>query len=444
MAANVMVGIGETFLPAFVLALSGSQLACGLVTTIPLVAGAVLQLVSPYMVARWHSHRRWVVFCAAVQAAAFVPLAAAAVAGALPLVLVFAVVSLYWAAGLAGSGPWNAWMETLVPQQVRARYFAQRTRISQWGLSAGFVAGGVLLYGMAAGKSHLPTFAVLFVVAAASRVVSSCLLAAQHEPTPPSPSSHAAPLREMFRALAHGPHGGVLLYLLVAQGAVQIAGPYFNPYMLGHLEFSYGDYVVLICVAAVAKIVFLPGLGRRIERWGAYRVFWISAVAIAPLPAMWLVSNAFPYLVGVQVLTGLVWGANDLASLMLFFKTIPREKRVGVLTVFNLANAAATAAGSLVGGGLLAALGASRGAYLTLFALSTVARAAALLLLVRVPAGAVLRRLGTLRPDVLPVPRAGLASVNRRQYPPGPHWPRGVRPVGEESPDAHSYRSGTT
>ena len=43
-ATNVMVGIGETYLPAFVLALTGSQLACGLVSTLPLVIGAVLQL----------------------------------------------------------------------------------------------------------------------------------------------------------------------------------------------------------------------------------------------------------------------------------------------------------------------------------------------------------------------------------------------------------------
>ena len=32
MAASVMVGVGETYLPVFVLALSGSQMACGLVS----------------------------------------------------------------------------------------------------------------------------------------------------------------------------------------------------------------------------------------------------------------------------------------------------------------------------------------------------------------------------------------------------------------------------
>ena len=64
MAASLMVGVGETYLPVFVLALSGSQLACGLVTTVPLVIGAVLQLGSPWLMRRCGSYRRWVSLCA--------------------------------------------------------------------------------------------------------------------------------------------------------------------------------------------------------------------------------------------------------------------------------------------------------------------------------------------------------------------------------------------
>ena len=69
-AGSVMVGIGETYLPAFVLASSGSQIACGLVTTVPLMAGACLQLIAPWMVCWLGSYRRWAVRCALLQVAA--------------------------------------------------------------------------------------------------------------------------------------------------------------------------------------------------------------------------------------------------------------------------------------------------------------------------------------------------------------------------------------
>ena len=82
------------------------------------------------------------------------------------------------------------------------------------------------------------------------------------------------------------------------------------------------------------------------------------------------------------------WAAYELATLLLFFETIPAEKRVGVLTAFNLANAAAIVLGSTIGGALWLCFAASRAAYLALFVLSALARAGALLLLVRAPRAA--------------------------------------------------------
>ena len=386
MASSLMVGIGETYLPVFVLALSGSQVACGLVSTVPLVIGAVLQLASPWLMRKCGSYRRWVSLCALIQAATFVPLLVAAFTGHMPLVLVFALVAVYWATGLGGSGPWNAWMETLVPSRVRARYFAWRTRVCQWGIALGFVGGGVAL--QLAEKRGIPLaiFGLLFFMASASRFTSAGLLASQREPRPPRRSASRTALTAIFHSLTNGANGRLLLYLLAAQAAVQISSPYFNPYMLHELQFSYATYVIVVCTAIVAKILFLPTVGRIADRVGVRRVFWFSAAAIVPMPVLWLVSNHCGYLIAVQFYSGMAWCAFDLTTLLLFIETIPRQKRVEVLAWFNLANSAATAGGSLLGGGILAALGANRQAYWILFALSTLARAAAIVLLARVPA----------------------------------------------------------
>ncbi|MFM7163085.1 MAG: hypothetical protein ACKO3P_22255, partial [Planctomycetaceae bacterium] len=31
---------------------------------------------------------------------------------------------MYWAAGMAGAPAWNAWMGTLIPEEMRTAYFA--------------------------------------------------------------------------------------------------------------------------------------------------------------------------------------------------------------------------------------------------------------------------------------------------------------------------------
>ena len=96
------------------------------------------------------------------------PLLIGALLGVIPVVLaVFAVAAVYWAAGMASGAAWFAWVETLVPQRLQARYFARRSLVSQWGVMAGFVLGGLVLHAAAGGGDALRAFALLFLVAAA-------------------------------------------------------------------------------------------------------------------------------------------------------------------------------------------------------------------------------------------------------------------------------------
>jgi len=424
-AASVMVGVGETYLPAFVLALSASQVASGLVATVPMLIGAVLQLISPYVVRRLRSHRRWVVLCATIQALAFVPLFGAAVAGRMPMLVVFAVASVYWATGQAGGASWNTWVGGLVPERLRNHYFAKRTLIAQFGLLAGFLLGGMTLQaGTSLGEPLLP-FALLFLVAGGSRLVSARFLSRQSEPNPPGGELWSLRPGQLLVQAQHQRIAKILLYMLAVQTSVQIAGPYFTPYMLRHLMFSYADFVALICAAYVAKILALSLMGRLADRWGAKRLLWIGGLAISPISALWILSDSFYFLLGLQVLSGIAWAGYELAMLLLFFESIPSRQRVAILTVFNLANAAAVVFGSLLGGVWLAAMGATTQAYLALFVVSGVARLTALLLLVRIPhvalrpftlaTGAM-----TLRPSMGSMERPILPSGNTS--PSTPHW----------------------
>ncbi len=115
---SVMVGVGETYLPAFILAIGLGEVASGLVTTLPLLAGAMLQLVSPAAVRMLGSHRRWVVTCAVSQSLSFVPLIVASLLGHIHLLVAFAAAAVYWGAGLGTSPAWNTWVSTIIPARV--------------------------------------------------------------------------------------------------------------------------------------------------------------------------------------------------------------------------------------------------------------------------------------------------------------------------------------
>jgi len=380
-AFSLMVGIGETYFPAFALALGLGQIVSGLVASVPLLIGAVLQLVSPYAVRWLGSNRRWCVMCVLLQGVSFLPLVVAAMIGHLPAWALFGFVALYWAGGLGASPAWNTWMETVVPFHVRAPFFAMRTRFGQGGVLVGFLVGGFALqYGKQNGKV-LSMFAAIFAVAFVCRIISARFLSRQTESAHLNgPQLHVG-FGELLQRIRSGSSERLLMYFLAVQVAVQISGPYFSPFMLGQMQISYLHFVALLAVSFLAKIVALPACGRLATLFGARRLLWIGGIGIMPVSGSWLYASDFWQLVVIQFLGGVVWAAYELAMLLMFFESVRKEERTSILTMFNLANSVALAVGSIVGGCLLKVLGESREAYLFLFAVSSFARASALLVL---------------------------------------------------------------
>jgi MFS family permease len=445
-AFSVMVGLGETYFAAFGLAAGLQDAVVGFLATLPMLAGGVLQLVTPFMVTRLGSCRRWVLLCASGQALSFVPLIAAGWLGRLPTGLLFLCAALYWGCGMATGPAWNVWAETLVPVRQRARFFADRTRLAQGALLGAVLCGGFLLHREEQPASALNTFALLFALAAAARVVSTCCLAAQSERPGLAASLRPQSPWRAWRGLRGSDAERLLQYLLTMQVFVNIASPFFTPYMLGPLGLSYLEYTALTAAAFAARIAVLPLLGRLSHTGGNRTVLWLGAVGITPLPALWLVSDSFGLLLALQLMAGSAWAALELSTLLAYFEDFAPQERASVLSAFNLASALAMSAGTLVGGALLTQLGPTPATYALLFGLSTLGRGLSLALLRRIALPkqplqsaplrtmAVRPSLGAVQSPILAtLPEASAAaraeSAGSEARPPGaPGAPRGGAP----------------
>ncbi|MGQ0614817.1 MAG: MFS transporter [Planctomycetaceae bacterium] len=386
MACSLMVGIGESYLPAFALAMGMSEIASGLIASVPMLIGAALQMISPAAVRRLGSYRRWVILCVLVQAASFVPLITAALYGRIPPLPLFLLASLYWASGLAAGPAWSTWVGWLVPRPLRARYFGARSRWCHAALMGGLLGGGALLQFGSDRGWRLQAFAAIFLIAGAARFASALFLKGQSEPRPVPRIPRSVPLRELLGRIRGRADGRLLLYLVGAQATAAIASPYFNPYMLEKLAFSYDRYMTLLGCAFLGRVALLPALGRFAHRFGAAALLRAAGFAIVPLPAFWLLTTAYEPLLVVQFVTGTAWGAYELASFLLYFDSVEEHERTSLLTTYQFAHAAGTVGGSALGAVWLATLHESTNAYLYLFAISTAARALTLIPLARVRA----------------------------------------------------------
>jgi len=375
---SVMVGLGETYIAAFVLAAGLGEVASGLIATLPPLAGAVFQLVTPFAVRHLHSYRRWVVTCASLQALALAPLAIGGWRGQVGLATVALATVAYWSFGMATGPAWNAWVTALVSPEIRKRFFARRARLCHAALFAGMLVGGLSLqWGKERGR-EMALYAVLFTGALLARLVSARFLARQSEPAG-LVGEHRARAAHGIRAAIRGAGSGrVLAYLLSMSLSVNIAAPYFTPYMFGPLGLSYSRFMALIATALLARIAILPYFAALAERRGTRVLLGWGAFAIVPLPVLWLFSDRFLYLVALQLLSGTAWAALEFATMLSFFEGIEDRDRARVLSAFNLANASAVAIGALIGSQIFTFMERTHEAYAVLFAFSVAGRLAAL------------------------------------------------------------------
>ncbi len=382
---SFVIGVGETYIPAFAVAVGFGSLAVGMIATVPMLTGAMLQLAAPHGLVRLGSLRRWVVACVTVQALSFLPLVLAAGTGYAPAWLVYLAATAYWASGMSAGGAWNMWITQIIPQRIRSTFFGKRNFLCQLCTLGGLLLGGLTLQAAEHRGQALPAFAVLFTLAFLGRLTSSRCVAAQSEPADSLHAYRLVRLPELLHRLRTGSEMRFIVYLVTMQTASQLATPYFTPFMLIELKLSYAHYMALIAVSFVAKGLASPYLGRIAFRYGPRRLLWIGGIGIVPLAIGWMASPSFAYLLMLQTAAGVFWGAHELASLFLTFEAIRPEERTSVLALYNLLNAMATAGGAVLGGHILRGFGDDWQAYFILFALSTVCRGGVLLTLLRTP-----------------------------------------------------------
>jgi MFS family permease len=376
-----MAGVAEVYLPAFGLALGLPVVLAGLLASVPLFAGGILQLVAPEAIARTRSLRGWVVGCTAVQALSFIPLIIVALTGLQSALLVFAAASLYWGAGMAASAAWTPWMARVVPERIRSKFMGRRQGLVQATMLVGLLGAGLTLYAFTGTGHILDIYGILFTVAFVARLVSAISLARQGAGVESRPRRRMR-LRSVPPKLRGTPRGSLLTYLVAASAAAAISGPFLTPYLLVQQKLDYIEYSMLTATILVTQIVASPLAARLVKRGGLRRMLSGAALAIAPIPFLWLVSSSFWWLVVVQVYAGVAWAAFELGRLLALFDAEDDAERTTMQVMFSAMNAVGTAGASVIGGAVLAQLGSGREAYLWVFVISGIARLGAAVLIV--------------------------------------------------------------
>lgn len=368
---SLMVGAGESYLPAYALSVGISESSAGLLTSVPLVFGALIQLLTPWGLQKINNVKRWVVATTTVQALSFVPLIYFSLVKVENPAWIFLIAGLYYGAGFAAAAPWNFWMSHLISNSESLKFFSSRLYLSQIGTLVGLIGAGIALHN----KWHLgpltSAYSLIFFIAFVSRISSTLALHLKeyrhewlHTPT------NVRFVDSLTKFLRHHSYRRFFGFLFIFYVFIFFSSPFVSPFLLKKLNFDYADFMWIIGSLFIGKMIgfsvlkgsFFVGRilgGSRLqERWtqmSSKKIFFIGAIGISPLPLLWGTIHSFSGAVMLQVVSGFAWSMFESGLAQIFFAELKKEEKITVITLFNFFYASAVVLGSLIGASCLRA-----------------------------------------------------------------------------------------
>lgn len=351
-----MVGLAETYFLATAVHLGGGPLALGLAVALPLAVGSVGPLATLGLLRRFRMRRSYCVRAIGLQILVLLTMSLLLMLDRLTVPLLIGGICLYQMSGQAAGTAWSSWYGDLVPAQMRGRWFARRNRVVYLSTCAGLVLAGLILdriepAGVSGSHSRIG-FAILFGLAATARTASATLIARSPEPEfrgLPRPGEVVRFVRtergdQAVRILALG----ALFHFTVYWSA-----PYFAPFMLEELRFSYAEYMAGALCVIVFKALLTSVWGRFIDRKGAKPVFLTAMLCVALVPLPWVFVGGLSTVLIAQALSGSSWSGFEVSYFSLLLENSTRKTRPFVFAAQSASNGLFQLAGVLIAAKLI-------------------------------------------------------------------------------------------
>lgn len=134
-----------------------------------------------------------------------------------------------------------------------------------------------------------------------------------------------------------------MMFFVIWNFGLNIAGPYFNMYMIKDLKMSYFEIILLTqIVSNVVTIITLPYIGRIVDKIGNRPMLLIATGFISLLPIIWCFTSVNNYKVLVTIISifaGLLYLIIDMGNNNLILKLSDQSQTSMYVAVINLFNA---------------------------------------------------------------------------------------------------------
>ena len=348
--ASIMLGLRDTFVVPFALALGAVTSQIGLLSSIPNLVASVAQIKAPDVTDWARSRKKIINISVLIQALLFLPILLVPFtvgAGRVELVIFFYMLHL--AFGNFGAPAWGSLIAEYIPASKRGKYFGFRNKTLGFITVASAFGGGYLLNAFR-GDAIFIGYAILFVIALAARLISWHYLNKMYEPPFRVIDEAKFTFIEFIRKIRTSNFTRFVFYVASMLFCVNLAGPFFSVYMLRDLRMNYPTYTLVVMASTITTIVVMDRWGRNADIFGNIKVMRLCSFFIPLVPMLWLFSHNVVYLVIIQVIAGFFWSGFNMAVSNFVYDAVTPPKRTRCIAYFNVINGIAVFFGATIGG----------------------------------------------------------------------------------------------
>ncbi|MFP4111476.1 MAG: MFS transporter [Candidatus Woesearchaeota archaeon] len=347
---SVMMGACENYFQAFAVFLKATTFQTGIVTSVPMFLGSIIQLFSNKFIEFFKSRKKMMVIAALIRTFLFLPLIFVFFMGEYRVWILIALIALYFILNFGSVPAWTSWMGDLVDENKRGAYFGKRNRIGNLVSLISVVGAGLILDYFEMVNNTLIGFMILFFVGFIGSFLSMLFLSLKYDVEYEEPKEGRLDFVKFTREIVTTNRGKFVLYNFLLYFGTFFMAPYLTPYMLNRLNFSYFDFMVATSVVAIAKFIAMPMWGYFGDRYGNKKILALSGLFISVLPFSWIFPRSlFPVMI-LQIFAGIAWAGFDISSLNFTYDVTGKGDRTRYTTYLQFYRGLGLFAGSLLGG----------------------------------------------------------------------------------------------
>lgn len=270
--ASIMLGLRDTFITPFAIALGATTGQVGLLTAAPNLLASLAQVKSADITEALKSRKKVISVSVFVQALMFFPIFLIPFLikeRQVEFLIFFYTIHLLF--GNFAAAPWGSLIAKYIPSRKRGRYFGFRNKTLGLINTASAVLGGFLLHRFHRGNVFVG-YGILFFIALFTRLASWHYLNKMYEPPFKIKEEEKFTFFEFVSKIKRSNFTRFVFYVAAMVFCVNISAPFFAVYMLKDLSMSYPVYTLITVAASITMLLVMDRWGSRADIFGNIKI----------------------------------------------------------------------------------------------------------------------------------------------------------------------------